>query len=1362
MHASGSGSNKSSREITMNNVMGTPAQYGRTASQSSPGLIAHIATWKAGLLKRVLGQDLTPFLFLDLTPFLFLLCALGLGASAALATTTTSQTPTHFHRVGYFASSDEARQACENFASSLGFSGYCHQAYSSPVWEAGWLCDNYHWPYCWGNSFLGDFYFTTSCATGLSVDENTGACVPNPKNAGATPDGTCVGNPINAGAATKYQIEIDVTSGLEFSRSYNSRMVKGSSDIGTNWRHSYLRTVSLGLNGDTADVYRSDGKTVRFMLNGTNWVADPDISDRLEQLAAASGWRYILAADNSVETYDATGKLLTLTDRAGHTQTLSYDTTGQLTAVTDAHGRSLVFTHDTADRIATLTDPAGGVTTYTYDANNNLASVTYPDATGKTYHYEDPAFPHALTGISDENGARYATYAYDAQGRAILSEHAGSAERVELTYNPDGSTTVTDALGSARSYNFETHLGVVKSTGISQPGGSGCGAASSAITYDANGNPASRDDFNGHRTRYWHDQGFATPRNLETTRVEGLAVENGNETVKPETRTIYTEWHPVWRLPTVEKTYTGGADAQGVPLGSMVREINATYDASGNLLVRTERDSQRSESRTWTYTWHSLGRLARIDGPRTDVQDITTYSYYPDDDPDLGRRGQLWQTTNALGHITEIQAYDLHGHPTRVRDPNNLITDYTYTARGWLNTRSAAGRLTSYTYDPAGQLTRVALPNGASLEYTYDAAHRLTGIRNAWNERIQYQLDAQGNILTETVFDAQGMQSRKLDRQYDALGRLWKDIRRVNGQDATTEYGYDAQGNRTLLSAPLSLGLRTRYDALDRLAGTEDAMMGEPGLGYTRLDRNALDAVTTFIDTNRTATAYEIDAYGQVRKETSPDRGDTTYTYDPAGNLKTRTDARGKTITYSHDALDRPTRIDRPNGTDTVFTWDMSPVSKGRLDRMQDEAGDTNWSYNPHGEVIGKTQTGLTRSVGYTYQNGNLTRLAYPSGAYVDYIWSQGRITDVRLNGAPLLSGIRYQAFGEPTGWTWSNGQSYSQGHDSETGWPQSYPLGDRNRSLSYDAGGRISGYRHDGQPNLDHDFGYDILDRLTDQSTYQGSTGWDYDPNGNRSLHRSGSATYLYDYTPFTKPHPRRHLHLRLQRLRPPRTTHLERPDHQLPLQRPRRTHPKNRPRHRHRPGTLHSRRKRQPPGRIHRHRHPAAGNRLAPRPPRSRTHQHRHPLRLHRPPEHPARADGHREQNRLALGRGRLRRRPSRRRPGREWNQGELLPTLPRPTLRQRKRAALQLLPGLLRPQDGALLPAGPDWVGGGAEPLRLCLSESAAVYRSDRIDSSRNYCGGGGGGWVADGGAQRRQWRAAGWWAGNGGGKSSGERL
>ncbi len=82
--------------------------------------------------------------------------------------------------------------------------------------------------------------------------------------------------------------------------------------------------------------------------------------------------------------------------------------------------------------------------------------------------------------------------------------------------------------------------------------------------------------------------------------------------------------------------------------------------------------------------------------------------------------------TNALGHVTEIQAYDLHGHPLRVRDSNGLVTEYTYTARGWLKTRQEGDRLTTYTYDKVGQLIRVDLPNGARLEYTYDAAHRLT------------------------------------------------------------------------------------------------------------------------------------------------------------------------------------------------------------------------------------------------------------------------------------------------------------------------------------------------------------------------------------------------------------------------------------------------------------------------------------------------------------------------------------------------------------------------------------------------------------------------------------------------------------
>lgn len=929
------------------------------------------------------------------------------------------------------------------------------------------------------------------------------------KNLGA-PEECGVGNPINPGTGNKYQAQADYRGSgvfpLQYIRHYNSQ-TDGAGRMGHGWRA--FGGISI-ISPDFVKAIRPDQRTFGFTLVDDGWVADADITARLIRRKDAggtvTGWELALP-DGTSEHYDPSGTITAIRHPSGQAHVITNAASSHV-LVTDSFNRTLTLDYNAENRLERLTDPSGGVTTYAYDATGNLVSVTYPDGAGKNYHYENPTLPHALTGITDENGHRYATYVYDAQGRATISEHAGSAERVELTYNPDGTAAVTDALGTARTYGFETVLGMVKGKGISQPGGAGCNASSSAISHDANGNVATRDDFNGHRTRYWHD----LARNLETTRVEGLAIENGDEVVKPETRTFTTTWDPIWRLPTVEKTYTGGADSAGVPLGILVKTVASTYDASGNLRTLAETDNLRNETRTWTYTWNTLGRIKKANGPRTDVADVTTYAYYPDDDPDLGRRGQLWKTTNALGHVTEILAYDLRGHPTRVRDPNGLITEYTYTARGWLKTRLVGERLTTYTYDKVGQLTRVDFLDGASLEYTYDAAHRLTGIRNAQGERIRYELDAQGNILVETVLDAQGNQSRKLTRQYDALGRLWKDIRRINGQDAVTEYGYDAQGNHTVRVDPLAHATRWSHDLLDRLAGTEDALQGRADL-----TRDVLDQITVHTDPNRFATTYDVDAFGRVRSETSPDRGVTTYTYDPAGNLKTRTDARGKTITYRYDALNRLTRIDRPVGKDSIFTWDQGANALGRLTGMTDESGATAWNYNPHGETTTRTQThvqggALTRAVGATYLNGQRTRLDYPSGAYAEYTWNQGRITAISVNGTPLLEDIQYQPFGAPMAWTWGNGRRYGQGRDPETGWTSSYPLGTDTRALAYDAAGRIAAYTHN-RPGLNQSFDYDGLDRLTGLNTNQGGTGWDYDANGNRSLHRSGSADYLYTY---------------------------------------------------------------------------------------------------------------------------------------------------------------------------------------------------------------------------------------------------------
>ena len=116
-----------------------------------------------------------------------------------------------------------------------------------------------------------------------------------------------------------------------------------------------------------------------------------------------------------------------------------------------------------------------------------MTSVTYPDTKVRTYHYEKAGFPFHLTGITDENGDRYATYGYDSSGRGNLSEHAGGAMRQTLVHGSGLQTTVTDALGYARTYYFEFSLGLARYNGGYEPCDY-CGNVASSQTYDANGN----------------------------------------------------------------------------------------------------------------------------------------------------------------------------------------------------------------------------------------------------------------------------------------------------------------------------------------------------------------------------------------------------------------------------------------------------------------------------------------------------------------------------------------------------------------------------------------------------------------------------------------------------------------------------------------------------------------------------------------------------------------------------------------------------------------------------------------------------------------------------------------------------------
>lgn len=471
----------------------------------------------------------------------------------------------------------------------------------------------------------------------------------------------------------------------------------------------------------------------------------------------------------------------------------------------------------------------------------------------------------------------------------------------------------------------------------------------------------------------------------------------------------------------------------------------------------------------------------------------------------------LTTVTNALSHVTQITAYDIHGRPLTVIDPNGLVTTLNYSPRGWLTNRSVSGETTTYTYDGVGQLTKVALPDGSYLTYTYDAARRLTAIGDSLGNKISFTLDAMGNRTREDVIDPSNALTQTRSRVYDALNRLWKDI---GAQNQATVYGYDSNGNLTTARDPLNNATTHAYDALNRLTQTTD-----PGLGVMQYGYDALDHVTSITDPRNLQTTYTYDAFDNMKQLMSPDTGTTANTYDAAGNLITATDARGAVTTYTYDALNRVTQIGAAlsgSTQTTTFQYDSGPHAIGRLSRISDGAAVTTYGYNSKGRLSSKTQQmsgGLQLTTSYAYDSaGRLSQVTYPSGQTINYSYdSQGRISSLSKGATLLVNNIQYSPLGAVTAWTFGNGSVYNRPLDAD-GRVASYTLNGYARTLDYDAASRVTAI----QDAVVQHFSYDNLDRLinyTRNSLAVTTESYSYDAVGNRTRLTNGGGTDDYFY---------------------------------------------------------------------------------------------------------------------------------------------------------------------------------------------------------------------------------------------------------
>ena len=346
-------------------------------------------------------------------------------------------------------------------------------------------------------------------------------------------------------------------------------------------------------------------------------------------------------------------------------------------------------------------------------------------------------------------------------------------------------------------------------------------------------------------------------------------------------------------------------------IGKLTRSISYLYDSHGRRIgvdgplpnAKTQPGPTNSDI---TRTDHDpvTGLVTRVIVPGGLVTQVVTR--------DAALRPALLRTTDGVTAQTITFLRNWRGQPLSVRidarpaapgtmqsadlfstvdgDLQSRQMTYRYDAAGRLQgVTLPANRMTRFSYDPAGRVTRRLLADGSSESIGSDTESRqvLVTHDNESPDAGAGQNDAAGRYRTAFEYDAFG----HLAVQTDAAG-----VRRH-------QYS-DQRGRLDETIDPLGTTTRFDYDDEDNPVRSI-AAAGAPEAAETRLQRDGLGNITGITDPNGITTRRWTDDFGRVIAEVSPDRGITLRRHDVAGHVVASIDETGVTSRFVYDNADR-------------------------------------------------------------------------------------------------------------------------------------------------------------------------------------------------------------------------------------------------------------------------------------------------------------------------------------------------------------------------------------------------------------------------------------------------------------------------
>jgi RHS repeat-associated protein len=691
--------------------------------------------------------------------------------------------------------------------------------------------------------------------------------------------------------------------------------------------------------------------------SATTWPQTPPANADQSVVQQANGYSggAFTYQTTSAAVYDSYGRPVTSYDGNGNQTLTAYTmTNGVTTAETDTNalGQATTTTYDPLRGLpVTITDANGITTTLQYDGLGRVTSVWEygrPTSDPANYIYTYTVSNSAPTVVTtqqlnDEGGYITSATLYDALLR----------ERQTQVPTPQGGILISDNYYDSRGWLYKVNTD----------------------TWDPGDSPASPSCTT------------STPPDCIITVPDSDATDQAVTDFDGLGRPVLVTSYDQSQVRSVTATAYYGDRVTTVPASGGTPTSTVT-DALGRT---TEIDQYTSPPAVTTSTANNITTVS-ITGGSTQA---TTYAYNTDGElSDISEAGENWTSL-----------YNLLGQVTSKTDPDGGTSKMTYDADGNLTSATDAdGNTISYAYDGLNRQTgEYDGPNSSSppiATWTYDNS----------NDAVPGMTDPIGQLTTETSYDSAGhaytLQQTGFNNFGESLGETWT-IPSAQGELAGT---YTLTNTYTTTTGLLA---STTYPATPGLPGETVTYGYTPGfdLPNTLGGLDGYDQDTTYDAWSRVAqqqigsasdyayvtNTYDLHTGNLTDSEVANTSGsstpydNTSYTYDPSGNVTSETDTQnpapatstGQTETqcYDYNTLDQLTQA--WTATDDC---DANPASNGGAtvgDGISGSAYWTSWSFNPVGQRASQTQYSLSggqnTTTSYNYNTSQPNTLASTS-----------------------------------------------------------------------------------------------------------------------------------------------------------------------------------------------------------------------------------------------------------------------------------------------------------------------------------------------------------------------------------------------